>query len=202
MGKTFLPTKNNLIKLQNTIKQHKKGQEILDEKILILKKRIEKYKKEQENCLQQLYANLNEAEYTLKKAIVDVGFDELIDISNSIKDDDTISIKYLSQMGVELPSVISEYSKSNLNYGLYHTTSDVDNSIIKFLEVKDLILRVSEIQNAVIRMQKAMEKVEKRSNALKEVIIPKDENLAKKISNSLEEQERDEFIRLKIMKLQ
>ena len=202
MGKTFLPTKNNLIKLQNTIKQHKKGQEILDEKILILKKRIEKYKKEQEKCLQQLFENLNEAEYTLKKAIVDVGFDELIDISNSIKDDDTISIKYLSQMGVELPSVISEYSKSNLNYGLYHTTSDVDNSIIKFLEVKELILKVSEIQNAIIRMQKAMEKVEKRSNALKEVIIPKDENLAKKISNSLEEQERDEFIRLKMMKLQ
>ena len=154
----------------------------------------------QDECIKQIEVILNDAEYTLKKAIVDVGFDELIDITNSIKDDDTISIKYLSLMGVEVPSVISEDSSLTLNYGLYHTTSDVDNSITKFLKVKTEILKLTEIQNAIIRLKKAIEKVERRSNALKEVIIPKDETLAKKISNSLEETERDEFIRLKLLK--
>ena len=200
MERTFLPTKNNLIKLQNTIKQHKNGQELLDQKVLILKKKMENYKSMQDECIKQIEVILNDAEYTLKKAIVDVGFDELIDITNSIKDDDTISIKYLSLMGVEVPSVISEDSSLTLNYGLYHTTSDVDNSITKFLKVKNEILKLTEIQNAIIRLKKAIEKVERRSNALKEVIIPKDETLAKKISNSLEETERDEFIRLKLLK--
>ncbi len=200
MGRTFLPTKNNLIKLQNTIKQHKNGQELLDQKVLILKKKMENYKSMQDKCIKQIEVILNDAEYTLKKAIVDVGFDELIDITNSIKDDDTVSIKYLSLMGVEVPSVISEQAQLTLNYGLYHTTSDVDNSITKFLKVKTEILRLTEIQNAIIRLKKSIEKVERRSNALKEVIIPKDEELARKISNCLEETERDEFIRLKLLK--
>lgn len=200
MGRTFLPTKNNLIKLQNTIKQHKNGQELLDQKVLILKKKMENYKSMQDKCIEQIEVILNDAEYTLKKAIVDVGFDELIDITNSIKDDDTVSIKYLSLMGVEVPSVRSEQAQLTLNYGLYHTTSDVDNSITKFLKVKTEILRLTEIQNAIIRLKKSIEKVERRSNALKEVIIPKDEELARKISNCLEETERDEFIRLKLLK--
>ena len=40
----------------------------------------------------------------------------------------------------------------------------------------------------------------RRTNALKEVIIPRDEKLAKKISLALEEEERDEFVRLKVVK--
>ena len=200
MGRTFLPTKNNLIKLQNTIKQHKNGQELLDQKVLILKKKMENYKVKQDECIKQIEVFLNDAEYTLKKAIVDVGFDELIDITNSIKEDDTVSIKYLSLMGVEVPSIISEDSNLTLNYGLYHTTADVDNSITKFLKVKNEILKLTEMQNAIIRLKKAIEKIERRSNALKEVIIPKDEAIEKKISDYLEEAERDEFIRLKLLK--
>lgn len=200
MSKTYLPTKNNLIKLANTIKQHKNGQSILDKKILILKKKIEQYKKEQEELLAKIKIILTNAENTLKKAIVDVGFDELIDITNSIKDDDTINIKALSLMGVEIPSIVSDNTKVTLNYGLYHTTSNVDESIIRFIEVKNEIIKLAEIQNTIIRLQTEIGKVERRSNALKEVIIPKDEALSKKIANYLEETERDEFIRLKMLK--
>ena len=44
MGAIFLPTKNNLIKLQNTIKQRKNGQKLLEDKSLILKRKLEEYK--------------------------------------------------------------------------------------------------------------------------------------------------------------
>ena len=200
MAKTYLPTKNNLIKLKNSIKEFKNGQELLEEKKLILKRKIDEYKIEEKELRGKLKDIFQEAEDTLKKAVVDVGFDELIDISNAIKDDNTINIKYLTLMGVDIPSVISEELSAELNYGLYHTTIAVDESIIKFLEVKNLVIKLAGIDSTIIRLQKAIEKVERRSNALKEVIIPRDEKLAKKISLSLEEAERDEFVRLKVIK--
>lgn len=200
MGKIYLSTKNNLIKLQKSIKEFKNGQFLLEEKKLILKKKLENYKDKEKKIREELNNIFIKAEETLKRAIVDVGFDELIDISNAIRDDNTISIKYLTLMGVEIPSVVSEELQAELNYGLYHTTAAVDESIIKFLEVKSLILKLAEIDNTMVRLTKAIEKVQRRSNALKEVIIPRDEKLAQKISLALEEGERDEIVRLKNVK--
>ena len=76
----------------------------------------------------------------------------------------------------------------------------MDESIIKFSEVKKRIIKLAEINNTMARLQNAIEKLGRRSNALKEVIIPRDERLAKKISLDLEEEERDEFVRLKVVK--
>lgn len=200
MGKIFLATKNNLIKLQNSIKEHKNGQSLLEQKKIILKNKLDNYKLEEENVNKKLTEILNQSNETLKRAVIDVGFDELIDISNAIKDDNTISVKYVTLMGVEIPSVVSNELELELNYGLYNTTAAVDESIIKFIEVKSLIIKLAELGNIIIRLQKAIEKVERRSSALKEIIIPRDEALAKKISLSLEEEERDEFVRLKFVK--
>ena len=69
----------------------------------------------------------------LKRANVDVGFDELVDISNAIKEDKTINIKYLSLMGVDIPSVISEELETKISYGLYHTTISVDECVVQFI---------------------------------------------------------------------
>ncbi len=200
MGKIYLSTKNNLLKLQNSIKEYKNGQMLLEEKELILKNKLESYKDEAKNLNNELENKINEAESALKAAIVDVGFDELIDISNSIKEDNTISIKNVTIMGVEIPSVVSDNLKLEPNYGFYNTTSAVDESIVKFMEVKSLIIKIAEIKSTMVRLQNAIEKLGRRSNALKEVIIPRDEKLAKKISLALEEEERDEFVRLKVVK--
>ena len=103
-------------------------------------------------------------------------------------------------MGVDIPSVISSNLEIAPNYGFYNTTAAVDESIIKFIEVKKIIIKLAEINNTMARLQNAIEKLGRRSNALKEVIIPRDERLAKKISLDLEEEERDEFVRLKVVK--
>lgn len=200
MGKVYLATKNNLLKLKNSIKEYKTGQMLLEEKELILKNKLEGYKDEAKAMQETLDKTLQQALDALKKAIVDIGYDNLIDISNAIKEDDTISIKNVTLMGVEIPSVISNMLELKLNYGLYNTTSDVDECIAKFIEVKKIIIKVAEINNIMIRLQNAIEKLARRSNALKEVIIPRDEKIAKNISLALEEEERDEFVRLKVVK--
>ena len=89
MGKTYLFTKNNYLKLQKSIKAFKNGQVLLGEKEIILKKKIESYKLEEKKLKEKKDVILKEAEEMLKKAIVDIGFERLIDISNSIKDDNS-----------------------------------------------------------------------------------------------------------------
>lgn len=200
MGKIYLPTKNNLLKLKRSIKEYNKGQKLLEEKELILKKKLENYRLQEKELGQMAKKAKVNAIQALKRANVDVGFDELVDISNAIKEDKTINIKYLSLMGVDIPSVISEELETKISYGLYHTTVSVDECVVQFIILKKYIIKLAELNNTIVRLQKAIEKVQRRSNALKEVIIPREEKVVKKIASSLEESERDEFVRMKVVK--
>lgn len=200
MGKIYLPTKNNLLKLKRSIKEYNKGQKLLEEKELILKKKLENYRLQEKELGQMAKRAKVNAIQALKKANVDVGFDELVDISNAIKEDKTINIKYLSLMGVDIPSVISEELETKISYGLYHTTVSVDECVVQFIILKKYIIKLAELNNTIVRLQKAIEKVQRRSNALKEVIIPREEKVVKKIASALEESERDEFVRMKVVK--
>ena len=200
MGKIYLPTKNNLLKLKRSIKEYNKGQKLLEEKELILKKKLENYRLQEKELGQMAKKAKVNAIQALKRANVDVGFDELVDISNAIKEDKTINIKYLSLMGVDIPSVISEELETKISCGLYHTTISVDECVVQFIILKKYIIKLAELNNTIVRLQKAIEKVQRRSNALKEVIIPREEKVVKKIASALEESERDEFVRMKVVK--
>ena len=200
MDTKSLPTKNNLIKIKNTIKQSKEGQMLLEQKKMILTKELEKYVKDEEILKSKGQEILDEAFYYLKLANMEIGIDDMIDISDGVKVDDSIDIKYKTIMGVEIPSIVPEEREVNINYGLYNTTSSVDEAILKFLEVKKYILDLAQIENIIFRLTREIEKVQRRSNALKEIIIPNDEKIAQEIQEILDENEREEFIRLKKLK--
>ena len=58
------------------------------------------------------------------------------------------------------------------------------------------------IENAAIRLATNIKKTQKRANALQNITIPRYEALTKEISEALEEKEREEFTRLKVIKRQ
>lgn len=195
-----LPTKNNLIKIKNSIKQSKEGQMLLEQKRIILMRELEKYMKQEQELKENGKKLLEEAYHYLQMANVEIGIDDMIDISDGIKIDHQLDIKYKTIMGVEIPSIVPEETKANLNYGLYNTTSSVDQAILKFMEVKTYLIELAQIENIIFRLKQNIEKIKRRSNALKEIIIPKDEKTAKEIQNILDENEKEEFIRLKKLK--
>lgn len=201
MGMRNLPTKNNLIKLKGFIRESKEGKKLLEQKKMILQRQIDKYKEEKRSL--EAYGDnlLKEAFESLKNANVDIGIEEMTSIANGIKQDDSIDIKYVTIMGVEIPSVILKNEiKPEMNYGLYTTTSAVDEAIAKFLKVKEYLVKLAQLETTMIRLQVSIEKVERRANALEQVIIPRDEKIAHKISEILDEMEMEEFSRLKVMK--
>ena len=195
-----LPTKNNLIKIKRSIKQSKEGQMLLEQKRIILTKELEMYIDESKKMREKGKILLQEAYHTLSLANMEIGLDDMIDIADGIKVDNSIDIKYKSIMGVEIPSVVFEMPDLEINYGLYNTTAAVDEAMLKFREVKAYLIELAQVENIIFRLKKDIEKVQRRSNALKEIIIPQDESLAKKIQEILDENEKEEFIRLKNLK--
>lgn len=200
MDTKYLPTKNNLIKIKGFIKQSKEGQMLLEQKRIILTRELEKYIFQEQELKNKGKILLTEAYYYLRIANVEIGIDDMINISDGIKIDNNLDIKYKTIMGVEIPSIVPEDKEVTLNYGLYNTTVSVDRAILKFAEVKKYLLELAQIENIIFRLKKDIEKVQRRSNALKEIIIPNDEKLAKKIQDILDENEKEEFIRLKKLK--
>ena len=69
-----------------------------------------------------------------------------------------------------------------------------------FNRVKELTIKLSTIETSAIRLATNIKKTQKRANALKNITIPTYEAIVKNITNALEEKEREEFTRLKVIK--
>ncbi len=200
MNSSTLPTKNNLMRLKDNLRLSKQGRDLLEKKKIILNMEKIKYVKKAKEKKEELDIALQKAYQSYIQAVIETGVDNLIDISNGMSFDDVLDIKYKTIMGVEIPSIVYESKKAMLNYSLYDTTSSVDKTIIDFNKVKDLIIEYAELSNTIIRLEKSIEKVSKRSNALGDMIIPQTEKNISEIQDILEEREREEFTRLKVIK--
>lgn len=103
-------------------------------------------------------------------------------------------------MGVEIPLVEADPSGQAPTYAYYSTKESLDQARQAFEKVKDLTLNLSMIENSAYRLAAAIKKTQKRANALKNITIPYYTQLSKDIADALEEKEREEFTRLKVIK--
>lgn len=75
-----------------------------------------------------------------------------------------------------------------------------DEARYQFEKVKKLTVKLSMVENSAYRLANSIKRTQKRANALKNITIPRYETLTKNITNSLEEKDREEFTRLKVIK--
>jgi len=59
---------------------------------------------------------------------------------------------------------------------------------------------MAEIEASVYKLATEIKRTQKRANALQNIQIPKYEDMVKNISEVLEEKEREDFFRLKVLK--
>ena len=103
-------------------------------------------------------------------------------------------------MGTEIPLVRYDASSLRPTYAFGDTRQSLDEARVKFEKVKELTIKLSMVENSAYRLASNIKKTQKRANALKNITIPAYETLTKDISNALEEKEREEFTRLKVIK--
>lgn len=200
MSNNYLPTKTNLIRLQNSLKITKQGHDLLERKRIILQKELENYKGKARIIRDDLEKMIVEGLNKVQEANIDIGIDNFINIANGVKVDNYIDIKNITIMGIEIPSAVHKKEEIKRNYGFLDTTSTVDESIIIFNKIQEKIIELAIIENTTIRLERGMMKVSKRANALENIIIPETEKTVKDISEKLDEKDREEFARLKVLK--
>lgn len=202
METKLFPTKGNLIIAKNTLALSRQGYDILDRKRNILIRemmeminRAEAIQAEIDNVFDQAYHALQIANFTL-------GINSVSLISYAVPIEESIDIRFRSVMGVDIPMVFMDKKDAMPSYGFAQTNSALDETILQFDKVKKLIIELTEIENSVYRLATNIKKTQKRANALKNIVIPKYEAITEFIINALEEKDREEFTRLKVIKHQ
>lgn len=199
MDPNTFPTKSNLMLAKNSLKLAMQGYELMDKKRNILIRELMELIEQATSIQSEIDTTFKRAYAALQAANIDHGISYVEEISHSIPIDNSIRIKTRSIMGTEIPLV--EFTPDSAPaFGFYSTRETLDRARSQFDKVKELTIKLSTIENSAYRLAANIKKTQKRANALKNITIPYYTALSTSIQSALEEKEREEFTRLKVIK--
>ena len=200
MDPNTFPTKGNLILAKNSLALSLQGFDLMDKKRNILIREMMNLIDEAKGIQSQIDVTFREAYGALQRANMEIGINTVQTISYTVPIEDSIRIKTRSIMGTEIPLVEADTRPAFPTYAYYSTNIALDQAKASFEKVKQLSIKLSMIENSAYRLANNIKKTQKRANALKNITIPRYTILTKDIQNALEEKEREEFTRLKVIK--
>ena len=197
--RTF-PTKGNLILAKNSLALANQGYELMDKKRNILIRELMELIDQAKDIQEQIDSTFTHAYKCLQHANIEHGISLVYKLAYTVPIEDSIKIKSRSIMGTEIPLVDYTPDENQPTYSFSTTDESIDRAREAFRKVKELTIKLSMIENAAYRLATNIKKTQKRANALKNITIPTYTTLVSSISNALEEKEREEFTRLKVIK--
>lgn len=200
MADQVFPTKGNLLNVKKSLMLAKVGYELLDRKRNVLIRELMMMVDAAKALRGSITDTYKDAYAALQRANITMGL--ISRVAEGMPIEQSVSVTYRSVMGCELPKVSLGVSANQLTYGFENTDGNVDMAYICFNRVKQMTAMLAEVDNSVFRLANAIKKTQTRANALKNIVIPKYESTVKFIENSLEEKEREEFSRQKVIKAQ
>jgi V/A-type H+/Na+-transporting ATPase subunit D len=197
------PTRMELLKLKERVNLATKGHKLLKEKrdALIMEffnilDRAKGVREKVEEKLSESFSDLTVAQTTMGDFAVRKA-------AMSVQESLNIDVDTRSVMGVNVPVIEYNNIKKSMierGYGLADTSAKLDEASKGFEEVIELILELSEVEMTVKLLAGEIESTKRRVNALEHIIIPRLQNTVKYIEMRLEEMERENFVRLKMIK--
>lgn len=198
MANQVAPTKGNLIATKKSLSLASLGYDLMDRKRNILIREMMEQVENVKMLRDEITKTYAVAYYALQEANMSLGL--ITDIVDAIPVDNGLQVSYRSVMGVELPKIHYEKQPMELTYGLERANSKLDYAYRYFAKVKEMTIVLAEVENSVYRLANTIRKTQKRANALKNIVIPDFKLTVKNISDALEEKEREEFSRQKVIK--
>ncbi len=198
MNNQIVPTKGNLLAVKKSLALSRTGFDLLDRKRNILIREMMALIDRAAKIQGKIDAAYAEAYAALQRANITLG--TCGELAQTVPVDNGLNVAYRSVMGVEIPMVSFKVQEVPVPFGLNSTNILLDQAYNKFNEVKRMTAELAEIENSVYRLADSVKKTQKRANALKNIMIPRFEKTAKVITDALEEKDREEFSRLKVIK--
>lgn len=202
MSKTISPNRNELLKLKGKIKTASQGHKLLKKKRDGLIMEFFKLLENAKDLRSEMVDSFKAANKSMQKTRI-LSYDiELKVYGKTTKGRNLIDFQTKNIMGLTVPEIKSQFEKRDLierNRTIYSSFT-LDDTITKYEDLVKKIIIVAEIETAMVRLLDEIEKTKRRVNGLEFNIIPSLKKSESFVKLSLEEQERDNTIRLKKIK--
>jgi len=194
------PTRSNLLRIKKDLQFAKEGYEILNRKREVLTTELIAMSKNAEALQTKVWSLLAEAYEAMENAQLKMGRERVEWAALAANKTVEVSLKFRGIMGVAVPSIESKGSPAEMQYSLGDTTAALDEASLKFAQVTELVPELSMVMTTVWRLASELRKTQRRVNALQYIFIPEYEETVRFIVSSLEEREREDTFRLKLLK--
>ena len=194
----MLITKGELINAKESLRLASLGYDHMDRKNLILMQELSNMMETSRRLRDDIDTAYQRAYSALQRANISLGVIKRIADITPVEED--IKIVYRSVMGIEIPIVTLEEKPLQIPYSLSISNSRLDEVYIEMRKVKYFTIQLAQLDNGMYRLAQAIQKSRKRANALEGFVIPDLQVKIKHISDALEEKEREDFTRMKLVK--
>jgi V/A-type H+-transporting ATPase subunit D len=196
------PTRSNLLRLKRELELAQRGHDLLDEKREALILEVMSMVEDAEAAAGRVETEFAEAYRALLLARMSLGSEKLNWIALSAVREPQVRITQHRIMGVPVSIVHAEEKPPLLQYGLGDTSVALDEAVQRFRDLLPLVRQMAEMLTAIWRLTREIAKTQRHVKALENIAIPRYESNLKYIEETLEEKERDEFFRAKLIKKQ
>jgi V/A-type H+/Na+-transporting ATPase subunit D len=196
----YAPTKTNLLKLKSDLNFTRQGYELLDQKRNILIIELLALVDQTADFQGKVDTALGKAYQALDDAVLDMGKLKVQYLSGAVNISTDINIRYRKVMGVSLPVVKTEFKEHPPYYSPMGTSFWIDNSLKSFKDALNLLGRLAELKISVLRLANEVKKTIRKVNALEKIAIPDLKDTVRYIEGRLEENERDMFVLMSMVK--
>ena len=197
------PTRAVLIALKRRMKVAQTGHSLLKMKRDGLMIEFFEVLNKAKTVRKELVESLLKAEQRLNMAKATEGTVAINSVAYSLQNEPSIQLESRNIMGVVVPKITAESVQKKMyerGYGIIGTSAAIDEAADAYEKLLDKIIVAAEVETALIRLVEDIDSTKRRVNALEFKVIPDIKETIKFIAMALEEMERDNVVKLKMLK--
>lgn len=203
MTEDVKPTRSEELRLKERIDLAENGHDILEKKRDGLIHEFMEIIDDARAVNSELAESYAQARLKLLMAKVYDGESSIKANSFTVTEEPWITSETRNIMGVQVPEIESTGIRRDMlsrEYGVTSSTSRIDSTADRYEELLEKIVDAAETQTKMIKLLEEIKKTKRRVNALEHKVIPELEGALDKVSQALEESEREETFRMKKVK--
>ena len=200
MNNDSIASKANLIKAKDELKLLEVGLDILDKKRKALMNAHDSKIKDRDDLNIKVNETMAKVRHSFNKALASIGEEKLENLAGLIPIDNSIKLSTSKFMQTDIAEIEFEEKKLSLSYSFYQTNALLDKALIDFNKLRSDLFKLAELDSTINNLEIEIRKANKKVNSLEKIQIPNKTDLIKNISQSIEEKEREEFSKTKIVK--
>ncbi|MDZ7706329.1 MAG: V-type ATP synthase subunit D [Trueperaceae bacterium] len=193
-------TRATLLQVRQSLAEARDGHALLERKREVLLREVwdlMRAVRQHEGRIRDLF---DAAHAALRTARLDAGSDAVRSALLAPSARTSCSVDVRNLMGVSLPKVALQVRPERLTTSAGGTPAALDAARLRWLDVVEALDGWAEVYGSVWRVAAELARTQRRVSALEQVLIPEQEETIRAIEATLEEAEREEFVRTKRVK--